>query len=367
LMTVAERLLESGRAQQALARSRELIELPRLRSDAWLADSLSTLSTSLAVHSVYGRILLNDANRLFVIGRWAEAAETAAQAVAFYREVPGVDRLVRLEKLARALGNCSIVLSRVRRHDEALAMAAEAVTISRTLVAAQSGHRVRLASALRSHGGLLAAFGQAKQSLEVLAEAVAIYRELAAEERSGYLSNLAEAVSDLAALSDTENATALAEEAVDLRRELVADNRAVHLPGLALSLSILAGKQAAAGRLTAALQTGDESVRLIREAAEANRAGVLPRYAFLVQEQTERLDQAGRAAEALALGEEAVAVAREALGTHRAAGLGRLADALLAQAQRLAVGPGRNKVNKRRASELRRQANRLRTERNAMD
>jgi hypothetical protein len=132
-------------------------------------------------------------------------------------------------------------------------------------------------------------------------------------------------------------------------------------------LSILATKQGAAGRLAAALETGDESVRLIREAAEANRAGVLPRYAFLVQEQTERLDQAGRAAEALALGEEAIGAARQALGAHRAAGLGSLADALLAQAQRLAAVPGRNKVNKRRANELSRQADRLRTERNAID
>ncbi|WP_249998250.1 hypothetical protein [Actinoplanes sp. M2I2] len=397
LIIAADRLLESGRAQEALARSRELIELPRLRSDTGLADSLATLSASLAetgqpeeayqiseralrmwqtlaaeqpslaVHAVSGRILLNHANRLYAIGRWTEAAKTATRAVAFHREIPGVDRLVRLQKLAMALSNCSIVLSRIRRHDEASAMTAEAVAISRILVAAQSGHRAQLASALRSHGGRLAALGQAEQSVEMVAEAVAIYRELAAEERSSYLPRLAEAVSDLAAVSDTENATALVEEAVDLRRELVADNRAVHLPGLALSLSILADKQGAAGRPAAALETGDESVRLIREAAEANRAGVLPRYAYLVQEQTERLDRAGRAAEALALGEEAVGVARQALGTHRAAGLGGLADALLAQARRLAAGPGRNKANKRRASELRHQADSLRTELDAMD
>jgi tetratricopeptide (TPR) repeat protein len=248
--------------------------------------------------------------------------------------------------LAQALGNHTILLAKVGRFDEALEAAAEAVAISRELVVLHAAYRDRLAAALRVYGARSAGFGRRVEGRAAIAESVRLLRELAGDDRAAYLPSLAEAVSDLGAFSDGGDGLALAEEAVALRRELVAANRRVELPGLALSLSILAEMQAEAGRLEEALATGDEALRFIREAVEVNPTAMMPRYAFLLSEQTARLDRAGRVADAMTLGKEAVAAAREALDTHRAANLSGLAGALRAQARRLHHAPGRPSKNR---------------------
>jgi hypothetical protein len=126
-----------------------------------------------------------------------------------------------------------------------------------------------------------------------MTESVSLYRDLAMIEPDAHRSRLAEAVSDLAALSEGPHGLALAEEAVALRRAVVAGDRPVEVPGLALSLSNLATKQTEAGLLDPALATGEEALRVMREAVAANRAAAVPRYAFLLREQARRLDQAG--------------------------------------------------------------------------
>jgi hypothetical protein len=328
---------------------------------------LAAADPAVATSTEYGRTLVNHANRLFLVGRPADAVDTAAEAVAFHRALPGEDRYVRLEKLSMALDNYATFLSTVCRNHEALTAAAESVTISRTLVAGRPGQRERLAKSLRTYAARLLSDEQAGPAHEALEEAVALFRELAAEEPEAYRSRLAEAVSDLVVLAgDDEDGLAIAEEAVRLRREAVAANRGHQLPGLALSLSNLAGKQAATDRPAAALKSGDEAVRLIREAAETNRRGLLPRFSALLRRQAERLDQAGRVADARALGAEAITVSREALETHRAANLLALADALYAQSQRLA-GPGSTKQTRRQARELERQAAEVLDELNAAE
>jgi tetratricopeptide (TPR) repeat protein len=379
LVSAANRLIDSGRPGEALAHSREAMDLADVLSGVTLARVLSTLALSLSAtgehvealdltervltmwgdlavgeppdsqaNVQYGRTLSNRANRLYLIGRWEDAARAGADAVTWFRGAAGEAHGGGRAMLAQALGNHTILLAKVGRFDEALEAAAEAVAISRELVVRHAAYRDRLAAALRVYGARSAGFGRRVEGRAAIAESVRLLRELAGDDRAAYLPSLAEAVSDLGAFSDGGDGLALAEEAVALRRELVAANRRVELPGLALSLSILAEMQAEAGRLEEGLATGDEALRFIREAVEVNPTAMMPRYAFLLSEQTARLDRAGRVADAMTLGKQAVDAAREALDTHRAANLSGLAGALRAQARRLHHAPGRPSKNRAR-------------------
>lgn len=396
LVTVANELLLSGRPQEALARSREAVDLTGAGSDAALARRTATLALSLtatgahadalvfteqALHmwrdvaaaepvdpqalKEYGRTLYNYAVQLYRVGRWQEAALAGAESVAWYRTAADDDRPGRSANLMRALTSYAVMLAKVQRPDEAVQATAEAVTIGRELAATHSWCRPHLAAALKAYGPRLAVLGQVTQARAVAAESVSRYRELAATDRTTYLSELAESVHNHAALLDAEAGLAAAEEVVALRRELVGNNRGAELPGLALSLTNLAGGQAALDRLDAALVTGEEALRIIREAVAANRVAMMPRYAHLLQEQALRLDQAGRAVDAITLGTDAVAAAREALTTDRGAHLSLLCDALRAQAERLFNAPGRSKSRTRRAQAMIREADGLSAEHEA--
>ncbi|PSK62642.1 hypothetical protein B0E53_05451 [Micromonospora sp. MH33] len=368
LGALTSRLMNSGRAPEALAVGREALALMEAYPDVLLSRLVEPYALALAatghpaealqvsdralrlqrglaadqpvgseMHNALGRVLSLHANRLFEAGRWEEAVEVGAETVAHFRETMAHSRPRGLVYLVIALKNQAVCLAAVRRPAEALAAAAEAVELSRELVAAQpEAHHPLLASCLDTYGGRLGDMDRNAEAVAATDEAVQLYRKLAAVDRGAYLSRLAEAVSNLGAVTEDRTASlALTAEAVQMRRELVADNRAGHLRDLALSLSNLANGLSGSGRLDEALVVGAETLELQREFAAANRPAILSRHAEMLRRQAVRLDDAGRTVEALALGEEAVAVAREAVAGNRAANLKILSFALEDQAARL--------------------------------
>ncbi len=188
LCVAANRLVESGEPQPALAYSREALVLTERALAIW-GELAAAAPLGSEAHREYGRTLHNHANRLYRVGRRDDAARVGAEAVAWYREPSSLNRADRLSTLAQVLDNHATVLAGVDRHDDALAAAEEAVTISRDLA-----HRPRLASALRSYGARLLAVRGAAEACPATAESVRLYRELAADDHRAYRSPLAEAV-----------------------------------------------------------------------------------------------------------------------------------------------------------------------------
>ncbi|GGN74784.1 hypothetical protein GCM10010112_45300 [Actinoplanes lobatus] len=355
--TLAQVLAAAGEDAEALAVSdRNRIALQR-RVEATTAD--------VALDVEQARAAANHAGRLFEAGRWQEAAETAAEAVARHRALAARDRLGRLPNLAMALTNQAVILSKVSRWEESLAASEEAVTLQREITTADPVAGLPgLAAALSSYATGLAAADRIAEARPLMAESLEIRRALVAADRGAHLGKLAEVLSNCAFLAETgEENLPLYEEAVRLRRELSAQNRAVHLPWLARVLNLYANQLAAVGRLGPALDAGHEAVESARESFAANRAGFLPYHAFVLREQARRLDEAGQPAVAIALGAEAVAVCREALGANRVRGLSGLATALNQQAGRLLALPAVSVRQAEEAAALRSEAAALLAER----
>ncbi|WP_285560876.1 hypothetical protein [Actinoplanes regularis] len=353
--------LDSERARNASHRTTADTGLDSER--ARNASHRTTADTGL--DSERARALTNHANRLLRAGRWQEAVDTAAEAVALHRALTARNRPARLPGLAMALTNQAIMLSKVSRWEESLAASEEAVTLQREIstmdpVAGRPG----LAAALSSYATGLAAADRTAQARSLMAESLEIHRALAAADRDAHLQKLAEALSNYAFLAETdEEKLRLYEEAVRLRRELSARNRSVHLPWLARVLNLLATQLAVTGRAGPALDAGHEAVELARESFAADRAGFLPHHAFLLREQARRLDEAGQPAAAIALGAEAVAVCREAAGANRYRELSGLATALSQQADRILALPAVSTQQAGEAEALRSEAVALLAER----
>ncbi len=380
LDALARRLMSCGRTPEALTAGREALALMDACPDVLLSRLLEAYAMALAatgqhaealqvsdralqllsrlaadqpvgsqMHDALRRVLSLHANRLFEAGRWEEAVDVGAETVTHFRESMTGSQPRSLAYLATALKNQAVYLAGVRRTAEALAAAAEAVELSRELVAAQPEvHQPLLASCLDTYGGRLSDMDR-QEAAAATDEAVKLYRALAAADRAAYLSRLAEAVGNHGAVTEDRQASlALTTEAVQLRRELVAENRTGHLRDLALSLSNLANGLAKSGRLDEALAVGEETLELQREVAAVNRPAILSRHAEMLRRQAVWLNDAGRTVEALALGEEAIAVAREAVAGNRAANLKILSYALEDQAARLEKLSGRGSRQTRR-------------------
>lgn len=103
------------------------------------------------------------------LGRFAEAAERYAEAVALLR---GLDEPLRLAHTVRHLGD---VLRRAGQFEEALPCYEEALAIYREHPETAP---LNLGNALRGYGLLLEALGDPGRAREVWAEVLGIYREV---------------------------------------------------------------------------------------------------------------------------------------------------------------------------------------------
>ncbi|WTO33163.1 tetratricopeptide repeat protein [Streptomyces achromogenes] len=288
------------------------------------------------------------------------AADVTERVVAHHRARPPDDP-ARIPYLATSLGNLAQRVNDLGERERGLAAATEAVTLWKSLAAAQPGRwQAELAAGLATLSGRLADFGRGEESLEAIRESIAIRRQLADQDRDAHLGELAGGLLNLAvrldelgrlpeslvASSETAalhgesygrrparhrasyahalhtHAIALrrtghlpqageqAEEAVRLRRELAAQLPDAHLRDLGMSLTTLANVQEQLGRLDAAVATAYEAVGVARALMRQRPDSHLRLFVGALVGLANRLHGLGRHDEALAISEEAVAGAR---------------------------------------------------------
>ncbi|MBO2463484.1 tetratricopeptide repeat protein [Actinomadura violacea] len=190
---------------------------------------------------------------------------------------------------------------------------------ARTLAAAEPhGHGRHLAGALLDFGVRLWEAGQLPYALQTTQEAVAAFRDLAADEAEEARPGLAQALHNLAlshrALGDTDRAVAAA-EAVRIRRDLVTTDLRFQVD-LAFSLGHLGQAYGDLGCLPEARTALNEAEALTRRLADADH----------VAGQT--YAQAQRSSEALPVLQEALAIRRELVATDPGAQTTALAQTL---------------------------------------
>jgi tetratricopeptide (TPR) repeat protein len=218
--------------------------------------------------------------------------------------------------LAHANGNLAIRLSALGQREPALEAALEAVALYRELAAQRPGaFRPDLALSLTNLANMLSDLGQREPALEAALEAVALYRELAAQrpeafrpDLAGSLNNLANMLSDL---GQREPALEAALEAVALYRELAAQRPDAFRPDLALSLNNLANRLSALGQREPALEAALEAVALYRELAAQRPDAFRPDLAGSLNNLANGLSALGQREPALEAVQEAVALYRE--------------------------------------------------------
>ncbi|WP_149258184.1 tetratricopeptide repeat protein [Actinomadura sp. K4S16] len=221
--------------------------------------------------------------RLIKAGLYAEAMESAREAVAAYRRPAEQRPGEYLSDLSGALVNLGICQAHLGMRPEALEATEEGVELDRRLAESGSAARLEnLASSLNNLGNRLAELGHRDRALEASWESVRIRRRLAETAPPRYLAKLAGALDNLgnrlAALGDPEDALAATGEAVELYRRLTAVDRAAHLADLGIALTNLSALLEQTGKAEEALEAGDDAVRVRRELAETNpvafRAGL---------------------------------------------------------------------------------------------
>ena len=223
------------------------------------------------------------------------------------------------EDLAAASVGLSISYSRLGGRENAIRareLTEEAVAIYRELAAERpDAFRPDLAGSLNNLGNRLDSLGRREEALGAAEEAVAIRRELAAERPDAFRPDLAGSLNNLGnrldSLGRREEALGAAEEAVAIRRELAAERPDAFRPDLAGSLNNLGNRLDSLGRREEALGAAEEAVAIRRELAAERPDAFRPDLAASLNNLGSFLDSLGRREEALGAAEEAVAIYRE--------------------------------------------------------
>ena len=171
---------------------------------------------------------------------------------------------------ARLLNNYSVFLIAVGDREGALKAIREAVALRRELTAEQpEAFRPNLATSLNNLANRLSEVGDREGALEAIREAVKLYRELTAAQPEAFRPNLATSLNNLSnllsAVGDREGALGAIREAVGLYRELTAVQPEAFRPDLAMSLNNLSTELSAVGDREGALKAIREAVALRRE------------------------------------------------------------------------------------------------------
>lgn len=318
-----------------------LVDAARAQAESTVADALfeSTLADALAL--VLAQVEIDVASLAQASSRIpSRSIVLNPLQVAIYqrlvdqgRDLAGTDPAVYLRVLATNLSNLSVRLGDVRRDDEGLAAAEEAVAICRRLADADPpAHLPDLAASLSNLSVRLGELGRRDEGLAVVEEAVAICRRLGADDPDAHLPDLAISLHNLSIrlgeAGRRAEALAAIEEAVTIRRRLADADPAAYLPDLAVSLSNLSVDLGDAGRRDEGLAAVEEAVAVHRWLADANPAAYLPDLAGSLINLSNRLGELGRRAEALAAIEEATAIRRRLADADPAAYLPDLAVSL---------------------------------------
>ncbi|GIM88696.1 tetratricopeptide repeat protein [Paractinoplanes toevensis] len=217
-----------------------------------------------------------------------------------------------VEQLGRALNNLGSCLSRLGKHRQARAATAEAVTIWRELAAGNPAYRAFLGDALRSVSNRLRELGEHRQSLTAANEAVLIWQELVNDDPA-YRSELARALNSLgkclANLGDRQRAQLASIDAVTIWRDLLTDDPA-YRSELARALNDLGNHSSSLGEYLRAMAATYEAVTIWRHLV-ADEPADRAELASTLNNLGSRQAELGEHRQALQTTNEAVAVWRE--------------------------------------------------------
>ena len=222
--------------------------------------------------AIRARLLVTLATRLSDLGRREEALERAEEAESIYQQLAARQPDALLPRHATSLDNLALMLSELGRREEALERATQAERIRRQLaesrpLAVLSDH----ANSLNNLAIMLSALGRNDQALEHAAAAERIRRQLATDRPAAFLPDHAKSLINLAlrlsALSRREEALGRAAEAERIYRQLAEARPDAFLPDHAMSLNCLAGTLSELGRHAEALGRAAEAERIYRQLA----------------------------------------------------------------------------------------------------
>ncbi|MET7400418.1 tetratricopeptide repeat protein [Dactylosporangium sp. NPDC005572] len=304
---------------------------------AVLTEHLASLAGPTAVPADRARQLATVAVRLGNAGRRDEAIGPAREAVTIYRRLTEADPAAHLPDLAGSLRTLGVCLSRLGLRDEALGPTEEAVAIYRRLTEADpAAHLPDLAGSLRTLGVCLSRLGLRDEALGPTEEAVAIYRRLTEADPAAHLPDLAGSLGTLGILLFKQGSRfpplALSREAEIIYRQLAEANPAAYLPDLAASLNVRGVCLAQLGQHDSALDLFGEAITIRRRLADANPAAYLPDLAESLNNLGTLLSKLGRRNETIGLAKEAVTIRRRLADANPAANLPDLASSLHAYA-----------------------------------
>jgi tetratricopeptide (TPR) repeat protein len=294
-----------GRHEEALAACREAVDIRRhlaqTRPDAFLPD----LATSLN----------NLGSDLSNLGRREEALAASQEAVDIRRHLAQMRPDAFLPDLATSLNNLGNDLSNLGRHEEALAASREGSDVRRRLAQMRpDAFLPDLAASLNNLGIGLSNLGRHEEALAASREAVDIRRRLAQRRPDAFLPDLATSLNNLGIrlsnLGRREEALAAFQEAVEIRRRLAQMRPDAFLPDLATSLSNLGNDLSKLGRLEEALAASREAVDIRRHLAQTRPDAFLPDLATSLKNLGNDLSNLGRHEEALAASREAIDIRR---------------------------------------------------------
>ena len=254
------------------------------------------------------------AHRLDNVERLDEALAAAEEAVALAREAVAAEGDARRPALAQVLGTAAGVLRSLGRHAEAIELLEEAVAQWRSLAARKGGFGDQLARAIANLGNELTAVGRHEEALLAQQQAVAWLGAFAESDPDRHLPVLAQTLVnlafDLGTAGRPDEAAAAAERALEILRPLAAVHRDAYETSLARALITAAMQYSKLERESDAVRAYDEALgvcrRLMQVAPVENR---LPISAILLVGAHDLLEL-GRPEHARRFGEVALLHAR---------------------------------------------------------
>lgn len=260
-------------------------------------------------------------------------------------ETSTADRAVRYLNLSQRLGNAGRLPEMLDSTQRAIALYGELAPEDR------DAHLPDLAMSLNNHGLALAAVGRQAEALGYTGHALNVFGQMAnAADNAGadsdiYLVGLAMSATNyaigLTAAGRRAEATEYSEFAVNLYRELAREYPDAFLPQLARSMTHHVRALAMADRESEALDHSQHAVDLLDELAKANPDGCLPYLANALNDHVLALTAAGRQSEALEDSRRAVDLLGKLAETNPGAHLPGLARSEFHHALMLAAA-GRN-------------------------
>ena len=279
----------------------------------WLdraVDLIAELPSAMVTDVHRASIYTSYGASLIALKEHSKALAITEKAIAYTRSLTsGHGHASHNGTLPFTLHNYGIILSEMGRHEDALSVRQEAVTLYRTLDVDGQGRNKHFTNALLSYGTTLYKMGRHEDALSVKQEAVSLYRALIVdgqEQNEGLADALHNYGNTLSCMGRHDDALSVRQEAVSLYRTLNVDgqeqnkNLAGALHGYGITLSEM-------GRHEDALSVGQEAVALYRtldvDGQEKCLADALHIYGITLYEM-------GRHEDALSVGQEAVALYR---------------------------------------------------------